>query len=632
MRNKMHKDIQKVEVNDIKNPRFLKKMNTKELEVLAKDIRNFIIEKVSKTGGHLSPNLGVVDLTIVLHKVFNSPTDKFIFDVSHQCYTHKILTGRANKFDSLRKINGLSGFQKRSESEYDSYEAGHSSTSLSAALGMALARDKMKENYNVIAIIGDGSMGNGLSYEALNHIGSLKTKLIIILNDNEMSISKNVGGLHNNLDKIRSAYKYNTAKDNTKKILDKIPLVGKPIEKGLTNIKSSVKKLYLKEGFLFEELGLKYYGPINGHDYNEMIAYLNMAKKEKEPVIIHVITEKGKGYSYAENDSLGSWHGTGPFDIETGKLIKKNDNLITWSEVISNHLITLTKENKKLMVITPAMAGGSKLLKYKEIYPNNFIDAGIAEEHALVMANGMSTCGLIPFVSIYSTFLQRGYDQVIHDICRMNNHVILGIDRSGVVGEDGETHQGIYDLTFLLPIPNIIISTPKDSIEAGNLLYTAIKTNKPFAIRYSKDKLEYVKNDYKLVPIGSWEKLESGKDAVLLSYGYMLNKALLVKKLLKDKIDLSIVNARFQKPIDEEMFDEILKNYKNIFIYEEQTYINSLGSYLVNYANEKNYKGNIKVFAIPDKYVLQGAKKEVLKELGLDEETISKKIIDSVKK
>lgn len=621
-------EIEHIDINKINNPKFLKKMSVKELEQLSSDIRKFIIEKVSITGGHLSPNLGVVDLTIALHKVFNSPTDKFIFDVSHQCYTHKILTGRASKFDSLRKVNGLSGFQKRGESEYDSYEAGHSSTSLSAALGMALARDKNKENYNVIAVIGDGSMGNGLSYEAINHIGSLKTKLIIILNDNEMSISKNVGGLHNNLDKIRSAYKYNTAKDNTKKVLDKIPLVGKKLEHGITNLKASFKKLYLKEGFLFEELGIKYYGPINGHDYNEMIAYLNMAKKEKEPVIIHVITEKGKGYMPAQNDEEGLWHGTGPFDIETGKPLKKKDNLITWSEVISNHLIELTKFNKKLMVITPAMAGGSKLLKYKSIYPNNFIDAGIAEEHALVLANGMSIGGLIPFVSIYSTFLQRGYDQVIHDICRMNTHVILGIDRSGIVGEDGETHQGIYDLTFLLPIPNLIISTPSNSIEAGNLLYTSIKTNKPFAIRYSKDKLEYNKKDYELIKIGSWEKLSNGKDAALITYGSLVEKAKQIKEKLKGKIDLSIINARFQKPIDEEMFDKILNKYKNIFIYEEQTYINSLGSFLVNYANQNNYKGNIKVFAIPDKYVLQGAKSEVLKELKLDEDSIVKRIED----
>lgn len=615
---------------DIKNPKFLKKLKIKDLEILSTDIRNYIIDKVSKTGGHLSSNLGIVDLTIAIHKVFDSPKDKIIFDVSHQCYTHKILTGRAKEFDKLRKINGLSGFQKREESKYDSYEAGHSSTSLSAALGMALARDKLNKDYNVIAIIGDGSMGNGLAYEALNHIGSTKTKLIIILNDNEMSISANVGALHNNLDKIRANYKYNKAKTNTKNLLNKIPLIGKPISKIITNTKLLFKKVYLKEGFIFEELGIKYYGPINGHDYKEMLTYLDLAKKETEPVIIHVITKKGKGYEPAEKDYIGAWHGVGPFDKNTGKIIKKDANLITWSEVISNHLIELTKQNKKINVITPAMAGGSKLLKYKEIYPNNFIDVGIAEEHALLLANGMSLEGLIPFVSIYSTFLQRGYDQVIHDIARMNNHVIIGIDRCGIVGEDGETHQGIYDLTFLMPIPNLIISTPKDSIEAGNLLYTAITVKRPFAIRYSKDKLIYQKEKYKQIKIGSWEVLNEGKDAVLITYGELINKAIEIKDKLKKEIDISIINARYQKPIDEELFSKILTEYKNIFIYEEQTKINSLGSYLINYANNKEYKGNIKLFAIDDKYVKQGKKEEVLKKLKLDEKSIINKIKENM--
>ena len=615
-----------MDVIKIKNPKFLKKKKIKDLELLSNDIRNFIIEKVSITGGHLSSNLGVVDLTIAIHKVFDSPKDKIIFDVSHQCYTHKILTGRAKYFDSLRKLNGLSGFQKRNESEYDSYEAGHSSTSLSAAIGMAIARDKQNEDYNVIAIIGDGSMGNGLAYEALNHIGSTNTKLIIILNDNEMSISKNVGALHNNLDKIRANYKYNNAKISTKKILSKVPLIGNKLSLFITNFKSSLKKLYLKEGFLFEELGIKYYGPINGHDYHEMLAYLEMAKKETKPVLIHVITEKGKGYKPAENDQLGSWHGPGPFDIETGEIYTHNNGLITWSEVISNHLINLTKENKKIMVITPAMAGGSKLLKYKELYPNNFIDVGIAEEHALVLANGMSLSGLIPFVSIYSTFLQRGYDQIIHDIARMNTHVIIGIDRAGIVGADGETHQGIYDLTFLLPIPNLIIATPKDSIEAGNLLYTATIINKPFAIRYSKDSLVYKEQSYQEIPIGSWEILKRGKDAVLITYGYLINNALDIKNKLQNKIDLTIVNARFQKPIDEKLFLKILKEYQNIFIYEEQTKINSLGSYLINYATSLNYHNDIHLFAIPDEYICQGTKEETLKELHLDKDYINKKI------
>lgn len=611
---------------DIKNPRFLKKMKIKDLEILSQDIRNFIIDHVSKNGGHLSSNLGITDLTIAIHKVFNSPRDKIIFDVSHQCYTHKILTGRAREFDKLRKIDGLSGFQKRKESQYDSYEAGHSSTSISAALGMAIARDKQKKNYHVIAIIGDGSMGNGLPYEAINHLGDIKTRLIIILNDNEMSISKNVGALHNNLDKIRANYKYHDIKNTTKKILNHIPLIGKKLTIGITNLKSSLKKLYLKDGFLFEELGLKYYGPINGHDYHEMLTYLEMAKKETEPVIIHVITEKGKGYPPCENDLIGTWHGVGPFNKETGKFIIKNDNLITWSEVISNHLIELTKKHKEIMVITPAMAGGSKLLKYKELYPDNFIDAGIAEEHALLLANGMSLEGLIPFVSIYSTFLQRGYDEVLHDITRMNSPVILGIDRCGIVGEDGETHQGIYDLTFLMPLPNLIISAPKDSIEAGNLLYTAILSKRPFAIRYSKDRLEYQKDNYQIIPIGSWETITEGKDAVLITYGQFISNAKIIKEQLKDDIDLSIINARYLKPIDEKLFLELLNNYKYIFIYEEQTYINSLGSYLVNYANEHSYNGNILIFAIPDKYIEQGKKEEVLKRLQLDPESIVKKI------
>lgn len=615
-----------MDVKEIKNPKFLKKMKIKDLEMLSYDIRKYIIESVSKTGGHLSSNLGVVELTVALHKVFNSPKDKIIFDVSHQCYTHKILTGRAKEFDKLRQLNGLSGFQKKEESEYDAYEAGHSSTSLSAALGMALARDKKHKNNNVIAVIGDGSMGNGLAYEALNHIGALNTKLIIILNDNEMSISKNVGGLHNNLDKIRSNYKYNIAKDKTKNVLNKIPIIGSKISIGITNLKSSFKKLYLKEGFLFEELGIKYYGPIDGHDYKELLAYLEMAKKETKPVMIHVITEKGNGYLPSEHDTSGVWHGVGPFDIETGNFITKKDNKVTWSEVISNHLIELTKKNKDLMVITPAMAGGSKLLKYKELFPNNFMDVGIAEEHALVLANGMSSQGLIPFVSIYSTFLQRGYDQVIHDIARMNSHVIIGIDRAGIVGEDGETHQGIYDLTFLLPIPNLVISTPKDSIEAGNLLNTALVSKKPFAIRYSKDKLEYTKEEYKEVPIGSWEILLPGKDAVLITYGSLLEKAKIIKRNLGKKIDISIVNARYQKPIDQGLFDKILKKYQHIFIYEEATYINSLGSYLLTYANEKKYQGTIKLFAIKDEFIKQGKKEEVLKLLGLDEDTITREI------
>ncbi len=616
-----------MDIKNINNPKFLKKMDIDELEDLSNDIREFLIDSVSKTGGHLSSNLGVVDLTIALHKVFNVKKDKIIFDVSHQTYTHKILTGRAKDFDKLRQFNGLSGFQKMSESKYDSYEAGHSSTSLSAALGMALARDKNKENYEVIAVIGDGSMGNGLCFEALNHIGSLKTRVIIILNDNEMSISANVGALHNHLDKLRAKKGYNNAKTNTKKILNYIPLIGKPLGKFISNIKESLKKLYVKEGYIFEEMGLNYYGPINGHDYKELIKYLEIAKEDQGPVLLHVVTKKGKGYSFAENDKLGKWHGVGPFNKETGELIGNKDGLVTWSEVISNHLINLTENNKKINVITPAMASGSKLDKYKELYPNNFIDVGIAEEHALLLANGMSLCDIIPFVSIYSTFLQRGYDEILHDIARMNTHVIIGVDRAGLVGEDGETHQGVFDLSFLMPIPNMIICTPYNSDEAGDMLYTASIIERPFAIRYSKDRLKYKnKKEYKKLKIGSWKVLEHGNDACIISYGYMLNNALKIRELLSKNIDLEVVNARYQKPIDEKMFKDILKKYKHIYIYEEQMKDNSLGAYLVNYANEKEYKGSIKVLGIPDKFVKQGKKVELLEYLELDPSSVAKKI------
>lgn len=617
-----------MEVKNIKNPEFLKKLNESELVALSEDIREFLVDSVSITGGHLSSNLGIVDLTIALHKVFDISKDKFVFDVSHQCYTHKILTGRAKDFKKLRKQNGLSGFQKMEESKTDSYEAGHSSTSISAALGMAVARDKNHEDFNVVAIIGDGSMGNGLCYEAINHLGEVKSKIIIILNDNEMSISKNVGGLHKHLDKLRSKSCYSNVKNNTKNILNKIPLLGKYISKFLSDSKDILKKLHVKNGFIFEEMGLNYYGPIDGHNYKELIKYLEIAKNDPSPVLLHVVTKKGKGYEPCENDTLGIWHGVGPFNKETGEIIKKNDGLITWSEVISNNLIKLTKDNKKINVITPAMASGSKLLKYKELYPDNFIDVGIAEEHALLFANGMALNNIVPFVSIYSTFLQRGYDEIIHDIARMDTHVILGIDRAGIVGEDGETHQGIYDLTFLLPIPNMIVCTPYDAIEAGNLLYTATITNHPFAIRYSRDRLEYNEvESYKKIKIGSWTTLEDGKDACIISYGYMLNKALEVRDLVKDKKDLAVINARFQKPIDEKLFKSLLNKYKKIYIYEEQTVINSLGSYLLQYASNLGYKGDIKIFAIEDKFVRQGSKEQCLASLGLDSKSIANYIL-----
>ena len=605
-----------MEIGNIKNPSFLKKMSVFELEELSRNIRNFLIDKISITGGHLSSNLGIVDLTIAIHKVFNAPKDKIIFDVGHQSYTHKILTGRAHEFDKLRQYNGLSGFQKMSESIYDCYEAGHSSTSLSAALGYAIARDLDKKKHNVVAIIGDGSIGNGLAYEALNHIGSLNTKLIVILNDNEMSISKNVGAIHNTLDKIRSNFKNEKIK--------KVPYLGKKIKSGTKLIKESFKKIYMKEGYLFEEFGFTYYGPINGHDYDEMISYLEMAKKSNRPVLLHVITEKGKGYKYAESDIEGIWHGISPFDKETGIIKSKNDGLISWSEVISNHLIDIAKTNKDIVAITPAMANGSKLNKFKEIYKDRFIDVGIAEEHALVMANSMAIAGKKPFVSIYSTFLQRGYDQVFHDIARMDSNVVIGIDRAGIVGEDGETHQGLYDIAFLNHIPNMIIAAPKNSSEAKGILEFAFNSKHPFAIRYSKQRIEY-NNESLTISDYSWEEIKKGSDAVIITYGDFVNNAkIIVNNLKKDKLNIGIINARFIKPIDTSMLDKIIKAKKPIIVYEEACLIGSLGSMISSYIVNSNTK--IKCFGIKDTFVKQGKYDIIIKKLGLDVDTMTSNI------
>ena len=605
-----------MEIGNIKNPSFLKKMSVFELEELSRNIRNFLIDKISITGGHLSSNLGIVDLTIAIHKVFNAPKDKIIFDVGHQSYTHKILTGRAHEFDKLRQYNGLSGFQKMSESIYDAYEAGHSSTSLSAALGYAIARDLDKKKHNVVAIIGDGSIGNGLAYEALNHIGSLNTKLIVILNDNEMSISKNVGAIHNTLDKIRSNFKNEKIK--------KVPYLGKKIKSGTKLIKESFKKIYMKEGYLFEEFGFTYYGPINGHDYDEMISYLEMAKKSNRPVLLHVITEKGKGYKYAESDIEGIWHGISPFDKETGIIKSKNDGLILWSEVISNHLIDIAKTNKDIIAITPAMANGSKLNKFKEIYKDRFIDVGIAEEHALVMANSMAIAGKKPFVSIYSTFLQRGYDQVFHDIARMDSNVVIGIDRAGIVGEDGETHQGLYDIAFLNHIPNMIIAAPKNSSEAKGILEFAFNSKHPFAIRYSKQRIEY-NNESIVISDYSWEEIKKGSDAVIITYGDFVNNAkIIANNLKKDKLNIGIINARFIKPIDTSMLDKIIKAKKPIIVYEEACLIGSLGSIISSYIVNSNTK--IKCFGIKDTFVKQGKYDIIIKKLGLDVDTMTSNI------
>lgn len=602
----------------------IKDMDIAQMKYLSIEMRDFLIENISKTGGHLSSNLGIVDLTIAMMKVFDPKEDIFLYDVGHQCYPYKMLTNRCDKFSSLRQKDGLSGFQSINESEYDHYEAGHSATSISTGLGMALARDMNKEKHEIISIIGDGSIGNGLAYEAINQLGDLKTKQIIILNDNQMSISQNVGAIHNLLDTIRAGKGYNNAKKNTKSFLNKTKF-GKWIISLLNFIKNSLKKIYLKKGTLFSDFGIEYYGPINGHDYKELIKYLNIAKKESKPVLLHVITQKGKGYKYAEEDTTGKYHGVGSFDVETGVVL--SNNLPSFSEIISSYVYNFAKKDKDIICITPGMSYGSKLETIKEKLPNQFLDVGIAEEHGLLVANGLALQNKKPIVFIYSTFLQRCYDQIVHDIARMNTGAILCIDRAGFVPDDGISHQGVFDIPLLMNVPNMIISMPKDAKEANDLIATALESKLPFAIRYPKINIKYDYGKAKKLSIGSWEVIKKGSDAILISYGDFINKAdNIAKKLNESGIDIAIINARFIKPYDTKMFEEIAKTNKPIYIYEESMKKGSLGSVLATDISNYDYKGKLRIFAINDEFLTHAKRDELIELCSLDEETIINEI------
>ena len=568
-----------MKIENIKNPRFIKDLSNEQLKALASEMREFILQNVSTTGGHLSSNLGVVELTIALAKVFDFSKDAILFDVGHQCYAYKILTGRAKDFSSLRKLNGISGFQSIKESKYDKFEAGHSSTSVGTGMGMAIARDLNNQNFEVISVIGDGSIGNGLVYEALNQIGDLQNKQIIILNDNQMSISQNVGAIHNALDEIRSSKGYNQVKKNTKRVLNKTK-IGNILYKFTHKIKTGLKKIYLHKAKIFSDFNIQYYGPIHGHDFKELIKYLEIAKNQTSPVILHVITQKGKGYSYAENDKNGKYHGIGPFNLETGEL-KKINNLPSYSEVISSFVYNYAKKDKDIICITPAMGYGSKLNIIAEKLPKQYIDVGIAEEHALLVANGLALQNKKPIIFIYSSFLQRGYDQIIHDIARMDNHVIFCIDRSGIVPEDGISHQGLFDIPMLSSVPNMVITSPSSAYEANCLINTALNANKPFAIRYPKINLKYDYGKPEILKIGSWEVLNEGEDATIITYGDFVSKAININdKFANIRKSLTIVNARFIKPFDVDLFKQIIKTNKPIFIYEESMINGSLGSIL----------------------------------------------------
>jgi 1-deoxy-D-xylulose-5-phosphate synthase len=596
-------------------------MSTDELIKLSAEIRQFLIEKLSKTGGHIGPNLGVVELTIALHKVFDSPKDKFLWDVGHQSYVHKILTGRVCEFDTLRQYKGLCGFPKRSESEHDVWETGHSSTSLSAAMGMAIARDLKGTDEYIIPIIGDGALTGGMALEALNHIGHEKKDIIVVLNDNEMSIAPNVGALHNVLGRLRTAGKYQWVKDELEMLLKKIPAVGGKLAATAERIKDSLKYL-LVSGIFFEELGFTYLGPVDGHNFEDLFENLHYAKKIKGPVLLHVITKKGKGYHPAENDKVGTWHGTGPYKIETGDFVKPVDAPPAWSKLISETVRKLAREDKRIVAITPAMPVGSKLEGFASEFPDRMYDVGIAEQHATTLAAGLATQGMKPFLAIYSTFLQRAYDQVVHDVCRQNLNVFFGIDRAGLVGADGETHQGVFDIAFLRHVPNIVLMMPKDENEGQHMVYTAIKYDDgPIALRFPRGNGLGVKLDEELkqIPIGTWEVLRDGRDAAILTFGTTIPMALeAAEKLAKDNISVKVVNARFIKPMDEKMLHEILQTNVPILTIEEAVLQGGFGSAVLEFAHDHGYHhAVIDRMGIPDRFIEHGSVKELLQEIGL---------------
>jgi len=603
----------------INQPEDLKRLSLTELETLAGEIRQFLIEKLSVTGGHLAPNLGVVELTIALHTLFHSPYDKMIFDVGHQAYVHKILTGRKDKFDTLRKYKGLCGFVKRSESVHDVWEAGHSSTSLSAAMGMAMARDLKGEHNKVIAIIGDGSITGGMALEAMNHIGHEKKNIMVILNDNEMSIAPNVGAIHNYLSKIRSDRHYLKAKEEVEHLLKKIPAIGGTLAKTAEKLKDSLKYFVLN-GVWFEELGFTYIGPVDGHNLPVLMDTLKQAEKVNGPVLVHVVTTKGKGYTHAEKDSH-TWHGLGPYKIESGQVLKSVGPPM-FTEVFGNTLIELGEQDPRIIAVTPAMPGGSGLLKFAKRFPERMIDVGIAEQHAATMCAGLASEGLKPVFAVYSTFLQRAYDQVVHDICRPKLNVTFAIDRAGFVGPDGETHQGVYDIAFLRSLPNMVLMMPKDERELRNMMQTAQEYNEgPIAYRYPRINGTGASTQETpvAIPIGTWETVREGDYAAVLAVGPMVQVAEeAAEQLAKEGVHVRVINARFIKPLDEVMLLQLATEGLPIITMEEGCVMGGFGSAVLEFYAFKGIVGQtIKVLGVPDYFVEHGSVLQQREEVGL---------------
>lgn len=612
-------------LEDINYPRDVQTLTNKELYKLSDEIREFLIEKVSKTGGHLSSNLGVVELTLSLYKTFNFEKDKIVWDVGHQTYIHKILTGRKGKFDTLRKYNGLCGFPKISESKYDSFGVGHSSTSISAALGIARARDIKQEDYNVIAVIGDGALTGGMALEALNDVGFNKTNMIIVLNDNQMSISKNVGGLSNHLNKLRLGHSYNKLKEDINSTLSNSN-AGKTVVQYLHRVKDSLKHL-LVPSMLFENMGVKYIGPIDGHDIELMNEVFSKAKEINGPVIIHTVTQKGKGYEFAEKNP-NKFHGVSPFDLESGESYIPAKK--TYSKVFGDTMLELAEKNNNIVAITAAMPDGTGLKEFAKKYSNRFFDVGIAEEHATTLAAGMASAGLRPVFAVYSTFLQRAFDQVIHDVCIQNLPVVFAIDRAGIVGDDGETHQGVFDLSYLSAIPNMTVLAPKHLEELPLMLKWAVKQNGPIAIRYPRG-ADCCKDISAISEIkyGKWEKIINGEKVAIIAVGKMVQHAMIARKSLVDKgINPTIIGATFVKPIDIDMLKELINEGYSIITIEDNVINGGFGSYVLMELSKLNFTGKFKSLGFNNEFVPHGDVNLLYRDAGLDAEAIEKCVIN----
>ena len=617
-------------LDKIKQPNDIKNLTDEELAALPNEIRTFLIDHLSKTGGHLASNLGTVELTMALHLLMDFPKDKLIWDVGHQAYTHKILTGRADEFDHLRQYGGISGFPKREESECDSFDTGHSSTSLSAALGYCMARDLAGEDYKVAAVIGDGALTGGLAYEALNNASRLnKSNMLIVLNDNEMSISKNVGGMSTNLERLRTSSKYVGLKNNVLSSLEGWPH-GEGIIRKIRSTKNGIKSLMVPN-MVFEDLGIMYLGPVDGHNVKAMLDTFKMAIGIKGPVLVHVITKKGNGYEPAERHP-SRFHGTDIFEIETG-LPKRNPNP-GYTDVFSTVMRKMGDRNPEVVAITAAMAEGAGLKRFRNMFPDRFFDVGIAEEHAVTFAAGLALGGRVPVFAVYSSFLQRAYDQILEDVCLQKLHVIFAIDRAGLVGADGSTHQGIFDVSFMTSMPNMTVMAPKNKWELSDMMKFAVAYDGPIAIRYPRGEAYCGLKEHRApIELGKAEEIKPGSKVMLFALGSMVKKAEEVCDILaKQGIDAGVCNARFAKPLDKDYLDSLINNYDMVVTMEENVLTGGFGQQVQTYLDDKGHKGQVLKIAVPDEFVRHGSVTLLFSELKMDSESISKRILEALGK